>query len=214
MTSIYGSSQFSNSFRGTSSYVPLVGVLLNKYENFGDLSQFKYNIASGSGQAVAGDPVTVKNQVGTTANTVAIESFNAVCGEISAKSDAVSNLDGFLLQSPQDVVPLLGGEAFPIAGFLSYVALLGSGAELYLPAGASLADVDYNTRITWDYDNDCLKKAEVGTDIALPIRLKSARVAGKKLTYDTGTSLASWADCYAVRVALDSINQTIESSGS
>lgn len=211
MTSIYGQGQVSDSFRGTSSYVPLVGVLLNKFDNFQNLSQFKYNSAT---QVVAGDPIIVKNQIGLTANTNAIESFNAVTGEITDKSTTIQNLDGFLLQSPQDVVPLGGGEAFPVAGFLSYAALVGSGAELYLPAAADLAGVDFNTRVTWDFNNNCLRKAVVGTDVVIPARIKSARVSAKQLTYDAGTGLASWGDCYAVLVALDSISQTIESSGS
>ena len=213
MTAYYGTSQVSGSFQGVSSFIPLVGVLMNKYENFSNLDQFLYNIAAGSGQAVAGDPVTIKNQVPSgTADTEAIEKFNAVCGEITAKSDAIANLDGFLLQSPQDVVPAIGGEAMPMAGFLSMAALLGSGAELYLPADSSLANIDYNTRVTWDFSAKCLKKSVVGTGIALPIRVKSALVKAKQLDYTSLTGLTAWTDCTAVLVALDANCISIESS--
>jgi len=207
----YGSSQVSGSFQGVSSSIPLVGVLLNKYENFSNLDQFLYNIAEGSGQAVAGDPVTIVNQVGSS-DTVSIEGMNAVCGTITQKSDAIANLDGFLLQSPQDVVPAKGGEARPVSGLLSMAALLGSGAELYLPADSSLADIDYNTRITWDFSAKNLRRSVVHTDIALPIRLKSALVAAKQLVYNNSTGLTAWTDCTAVMVELASNTISIESS--
>jgi hypothetical protein len=208
----YGSSQVSNSFQGVTSYIPLVGLLMNKFENYSNLDQFKYNIAEGSGQAVAGDPITIMNQVGATTDTEAIENFNAVCGEITAKATTIANLDGFLLQSPQDIIPAVGGEARPMAGFLTMAALLGSGAELYLPADTSLNDVNYNTRVTWDFSAKNLRKAVVGTDQALPIRLKSALVKAKQLVYSSGTGLSAWTDCTAVLVALDANCISIESS--
>ena len=198
--------QYTTSFRGSSSYVPLVGQILNKYEDFGNLSQVKFN----SSGLVAGNPVTVKNQVGATANEVAIENMNSVCGEITGEATTNNNLDGFLVSSETDVVPLAGGEAYPVAGFLSFVALLGSGINLYLPADSTLEGVSLNTPIAYDFSNHVLKRATVGTDVELPIRLKSALVAAKKLTYSGG--VASWGDCTAVLVELSNHLQTKASS--
>lgn len=204
--------QFLNSFQGNTSYIPLCGVIQNKYEDFTNFGQYKYNIAAGSGQAVAGDPVKVVNQIGSTANANAIESLNAVTGEIKQKATTIAELDGFLCQSPTDIVPLQGGEAYPVAGFLSYVALLGSGIDLYLPCDTTLINVDFNTRVTWDFINGVLTKAIVGTDQPIIARIKSAVVNAKELVYNDTTKMASWQDCTGILVELSCMNEGIEST--
>ena len=199
--------QFSSSFQGSNSYIPHVGTFQNKYENFGDFTQAKYNSTT---QVVAGDPVIVVNQVGTTADEVAIENMNALGAEITDKATAMTDISGFIVKSETDVVPLAGGEAYPVKGFLSFVAMLGSGAELYLPADSTLEGVNVNSAVTYDFSNKCLVKARVGTDVELPVRIKSALVNAKQLVYSGGT--ATWTDCKAVLVQLSNHLQTKSSS--
>lgn len=212
MTNYYGSSQFTTPFRGTNSYKPMVGTILNKLDRFADYSQFLYNIAAGSGQAVAGDPVKIKNRVGSTVNTNTMQNFNAIGGEIYAKADSVLTIDGFLMSSPTDVVPAVGGEAIPQKGFLSFAALFGSGIETYLPADSSLQNANYASALTYDTSAGTVKVATTGTDVVLPIRMKSGYVDGQKLVYDNGTGKATFEDCKVVLVALDSISRTKEST--
>lgn len=201
--------QYTGSFQGVSSYIPLVGVLLNKYENFDNFSQVKYNSST---QVVAGDPVIVKNMVQNNTSLNAIEGLSAVNGEITDIATHANNLSGFICQAPTDIVPLAGGEAFPQAGFLTYVALLGSGAQLYLRADSSLKNVDYNTRVTYDFSAKLLKKQTVGTSQPIPARLKSGLVNGKYLVYNAGTGKATWTDCTAVLVELVNMTETVETS--
>ena len=201
--------QYTGSFQGTSSYIPLVGVLLNKYENFDNFSQEKYNATN---QCVAGDPVIVKNMVQANTSLNAIEGMGSNVGEITDIASSLNNLSGFLCQSPTDIVPLAGGEAYPQKNFLSYVALLGSGAQLYLRADSSLKNVDMNTRVTYDFSAKLIKKQTVGSSMPIPARLKSGLVNAKYLLYNAGTGKAAWTDCTAVLVELVNMTETVETS--
>ncbi len=217
--SLVDSSQFAGSFQGSTSYIPLVGVILNKFEDYENLGQYKYEIAPGVGQAVAGNPIKVLNQAGGDSES-AIEGLNSMIGAITEKSSVGAEIDGFLAQSPTDIVPIEGGEAFPVQGFLSFVGIIGSGIRMWLPADATLADVEMNSvsvgannaagtvytkALTWDIAGGkliALDKTADPTEIILPIRILSTLVDAKQLIYDNGTGKATWTDVKAVMVQL------------
>ena len=195
------SGSMGGSFRGNSSDVPMCGIIINRFENSENVAQFKYDIAAGAGQAVAADPVTVSNQAGGTSD-YAISGLNALCGTISAKATTVATTSGFLAQSPTDIVPSAGGEAYPVSGFLPYVALLGSKLRMWLPCDSTLKDVSMQQALAYDFTHGELSAAGGSYTTILPVRLLSAPVDAKKLVYSNSTGLATWTDCKAVMVEL------------
>ena len=201
--SIIDNGQVTGSFQGSSSAVPLCGIILNEYEKFDNLGQFKY---SGATQCVAGNPVTVLNQSGGT-STANIDGINSVIGEVTAIATTVALTSGFLAQSQNDIVPAVGGEAIPNEGLFSKVSLLGSGLKMWLKvkdSDTTLSAVNMNTPVSYDFTaNTGGLIAQGAKDTALPVSIHSALTDAKYLNWNNSTGKAVWTACKAILVSFD-----------
>ena len=215
--SIIDNGQVLGSFQGVSSAVPLVGIILNEYEGFGNLGQYKYNPTNMGGNPIMpGRPVKVINQIGAETSTAGIDCLNSVTGEITARARAMVDLSGFLAMSNTNTVPLAGGEAVPVVGLLVKVATLGSGLKMWLKvvdSDTSLQGVNINIPLTYDFTSGTGGVKAAGLkDAVLPGVLHSTLTDAKVMNFDDSTGITSWIPCKAVLVELIGgvINYVIE----
>lgn len=140
-------------FIGNSSAKPIVGVPLRGIYTF-DLSQGKL---TGDDIILPGEPVKAVNKL-----TGAGKVSNSNVLELS-KPKTVADISGFLLANDTDVIDF--GQDAPRAykGQIVNVALLGSRTEVYLPVEATVAGVNVNKKLLWDFDKGCLKEDTTGT---------------------------------------------------
>ena len=201
--SLIDNGQVTGSFQGSSSSVPLCGIILNEYEGFGNLGQFKYSAAT---QAVPGNAVTVVNQTGGTTED-SIDGLNSVAGEVTALATSIATTSGFLAQSQNDIVPTVGGEAIPNEGLLCKVAMLGSGLKMWMKvkdSDTTLRAVNMNLPLSYDYTaNTGGLIAQGSSDTALPVTIHSTLTNAKYLNWNNSTGKAVWTACKAVLVSLD-----------
>lgn len=141
-------------FVGSSSFKPIAGQVLRNIYSF-KLNQAKVADAA---NLVAGQPVKLTNANGGVAG--AGLSPNVLLAENITEATDIS---GFVIESPSDVVEIGGKVPKPQAGQVVSVALLGSGVEIYLPCDDSLQNVNINSKASWDKDIGKLKKDPAGT---------------------------------------------------
>lgn len=175
-------------FIGNSSAKPIVGVPLRGIYTF-DLSQGKL---TGDDIILPGEPVKAVNRSEATG---AGKSLNPNVLELS-KPDATKNsVSGFLLTNETDVIDF--GQDAPRAykGQIVNVALLGSRTEVYLPVASGVANVNVNSKLLWDFTENCLKVDATGT-----IELLGPVVDGVKFKNTNGA--ISYENCKVAKVRL------------
>lgn len=141
------------SFLGNSSAKPICGMFLRDLFR-GSIYQAKVDTQS---IVYPGLPVTIKNASTESAAGVGL---NPNILSITNVSTADSEVSGFLLESPTDVMSWGEVAAHALKTQIVNVALLGSGVELYLPAGDDLANTQIGVNnLVWDFTNNCVKAA-------------------------------------------------------
>lgn len=140
-------------FLGSSSARPIAGHIARNMFIF-RLNQAK--VADGANLAPA-LPAKLTNANGGKAG--AGLSPNVLLAENATSADDIS---GFVVASPNDVLEIGGGVPKPQEGQVTFVALIGSGIEMYLPCDDTLQNVNVNTKAKWDTTNNKLTKATDG----------------------------------------------------
>lgn len=143
------------SFLGNSSAKPICGVFLRDLFK-GSIYQAKVNTDT---LVYPGAPITIKN---TSSVSEAGAGLNPNVLSISAVATSDSEVSGFLLESPTDVMSWGEVAAHALKTQIVNVALIGSGVELYLPAGDALNEIQLSANnLVWDFSNNCVKAADI-----------------------------------------------------
>lgn len=163
---------------------PICGVQLNNITK--SVSSQAY---VGVDSVSAGQPVTLKNKSEVGGNVL----------NISAVSTAVANLNGFALQSANELVDLGSEVGVAVKGQIIRVGTFGSGIEVYLPCDATLQDVTLDSGVTYDFTNKVLKKAGT-SDTAISVTILGGVVDGQVV--DVTGGVAKLKDTKAICVRL------------
>lgn len=169
--------------------------------------QNQYNPASDTMQAKIGDldpktllpctPVIIKNDNAEANGTGNMTGFNPKTFIIEKIAD--TSIDGFILESPQNMVDNSGSSGLPLPHGIVPIAKIGSSIEVFLPCNINLVNVSISTPLYWDTANNELTKDN--TKIALTrVQLLSSVVNGKKRKLNTDT--VEWEDVNCVLVKL------------
>lgn len=185
------STQYNNSFMGATSFKPICGHFLrDAYVNKLVQAVVKPDIL------LPAQPIIVKNSSTTIgSNVLTIESL--------ATTDAA--MSGFSLASPGDF--LFPGDQAPAArkGQITYIALFGSGIELYLPCDSTVNNIEIQEttgfNITYDFTDNVLKKAADSTN-NIPVKLLSSVVDGVTFELDTTSNNVKIKDTKCIKVQL------------
>lgn len=118
-------------------------------------------------QAKMSDTCTLQGwAVALTNDTLSPNSNNGMglAGNVLTATKATTSINGFVVDCAS--VMSCDTNDFPrlCKNQVGYVAVIGSGAKIYLPADASLQNVDVDTALKWDTTNNCLSKT---TGVAL-----------------------------------------------
>lgn len=140
-------------FLGSNSAKPICGHFLRDLFR-GELSQAKVTTTD---IVYPGCPVEVKNTAIGAGGTAAGKGLNPNVLSITKKATVATEMVGFVLESPTDILQFGEQAARPLQNQITNIALLGSRVEVYLPADAGLASISLNSKLTWDFDNNCLK---------------------------------------------------------
>ncbi|HDZ5057806.1 TPA: hypothetical protein RTG63_001669 [Campylobacter jejuni] len=155
---LFQSMPFNNNFLGANSAKPIAGVC-TKTAYSRPLAQAKVSM----GMVAIGVPVKLTNKLTSATSINAGKELAPNVLNIEAATDSV---DGFTVMSPNAV--LEDGDSFPkyLENQIVHVAILGSGAEVYLPVSNDLIGKQVaKEELCWN-SND--RKLEVGsTGLAL-----------------------------------------------
>lgn len=178
------------SFLGSNSAKPICGHFLRDLYR-GEISQAKVTTDD---VVFSGCPVEVKNSnIGGSEN--AGKGMNPNVLSITKKATADTEVSGFVLESPTDILQFGETAPRPLKNQVTNVALIGSGIEVYLPADASLVGIAMNSKLKWDFTAGALKVDATGTITPLgPV------VDGVKYVEDSGS--VSFADTKVIKVKL------------
>ena len=177
-------------FLGSSSARPICGVAVRTAYAY-NISQAKLTLKEGE-LGIAASPLIVKNKNLTSTKVGSGLSPNVLSAEISSEKNTES---GFLLVSDTDILDF--GDTAPTARDtqIVYVGLIGSGVVIYLPADATLADIDLKSRLAWDYATKTLKVDKNGS-----IKPLSPILDGVKIENENGQAI--YKDCKCIKVSL------------
>lgn len=185
---------YNNYFmKGGSTAKPIAGTC-TKTAYSRPLNQAKLTVDN----LMQGSPVELKN---TSLAKETNSNNDGLSGNVFTANKAKTVVNGFIVNSPNDI--LLDGDTFPrfLKNQVARVALLGSGATVYLPADTSLNDVTLDTELAWDTTKNVVTKK--GTGIDLPgVRLEGQLVNGCVPEYDATNNVAKSKDALVVRVVL------------
>lgn len=180
----------SANFLGASSAKPLAGSICRMAYAF-NISQAKLTLKAGE-VAVAGSPLVIKNTNLNTTHPGRGLSPNVLSAELNTNLTTTTT-DGFLLQSPTDVLGF--GETAPTARNtqIVYVGVIGSGAEVYLEADPTLSNITMTKKLKMTETG--LKVGDDGT-----IKPLSPVLDGYKIHNDNGNAV--YKDCKVIKVRL------------
>lgn len=150
------------------------------------LFQLKQAVIADGADLNVGDPVKLTNTSGVGGNVLKAESITAT-----------TDISGFIVESANDVVEIGDDVAKPREGQVAQVALIGSGAELYLPCETDLNNVNTNTPVTYDTIKKVIKK---DTGAGIGIKVVGGVVDG--IRYTTTSGKATTANAKVVKVKL------------
>lgn len=152
-----------------------------------------------SDYVLPGYPVYVTTSDGS--NTNAGQGLNPNVLNASTPASTSTAISGFLVVSPTDVQPEGEEAAYAIQNQISQVALLHSGAELYLPVNATaLASKDVvNTTLYWNTTSGQLDSTGVELE---GLVVMGEVVDGIKISKASSSTAAAYVDCSVVKVKL------------
>lgn len=179
------------SFLGSNSARPICGHFLRDLYR-GEISQAKVVTDD---IVFSGCPVEIKNENITAGTSNAGKGMNPNVLSVTKKATQDSEVSGFVLESPTDILQFGEEAARPLKNQVTNVALIGSGVEVYLPADAALVGIAMNSKLKWDFTDNVLKVDPAGSITPLgPV------VDGVKYVEDGGS--VSFADTKVIRVKL------------
>lgn len=158
---LFANPQYNNYFlKGGSTAKPIVGVCLETAYNK-PLNQAKVI----EDNLMQGYPIILKNTSlsssnsnndGLSGNVFTAENIITTITVDTQVQNSTTSINGFIVNSPNDI--LLDGDTFPryLKNQVVRVAVLGSGAALYLPVDSTYNDVSLETTLKWDLTNKCL----------------------------------------------------------
>lgn len=187
------------------AFFPATGVALCGF------SQNQYNVSATTLQAKIGalepskllpcTPVIINNDNTEANGTGNMTGFNPKTFVISKAAASASDvIDGFILESPQNIVDSSGNAGLPLEHGVVPIAKIGSGIEVFLPCNANLVNVSLSTALYWDTTNKEITTVNTGTCALTGVKLLSSVVNGKRRKLNTNT--VEWEDCTCVLVKL------------
>lgn len=146
-------------------------------------------------------PVIINNDSTPTAGRENLAGLNPTTFVISKVAAAQNDIvDGFILESTACIEDENGNGGLPIPGGVVDIALIGSGARVFLPADDGLANKPLSTVLYWDATNLKLT-ATSGSNVKLEgVRMVSSVVKGKRRKLNVST--VEWEDVSCVEVRL------------
>lgn len=185
------------SFNPAKTDIPLCGFLQNQYSVLANLIQAVVRTDG----LLSAMPVTIINDSTPTSGPYAGEEINPLPFVITGVSTAVTNIDGFVLETVSDYIPENGGASIPVIGSFVQIAKIGSGLKMYLPCDNTLRGVALGSKIDYDFTTNTLK---LGTTTSVPgLTLASGVVNGKVKKINTTTGVAEWVNTLCVLVQLN-----------
>ena len=173
--------------------------------------QNQYNPAASTLQAKIGalepntllpcTPVVIKNDNTEPNGTGNMTGFNPKTFVIEKAAASNSDvIDGFILESPQNIVDSSGNAGLPLSHGIVPIAKIGSGVEVFLPCNANLVGVALSTALYWDPTNNELTASNTSTCALTGVQLLSSVINGKKRKLNADT--VEWTDCTCALVKL------------
>ena len=201
----------SNMYQGNTglgkgeAFFPATGVALCGFV------QNQYNPAANTLQAKIGalepntllpcTPVVIKNDNTKPNGTDNMTGFNpktfVIEKAVASGSDVI---DGFILESPQNVVDNAGNAGLPIAHGMVPIAKIGSNIQVFLPCNANLVGIALSTALYWDPSAGEITTSNSSTCTLTGVQLLSSVVNGKKKKLNVDK--VEWEDCTCVLVQL------------
>ena len=201
----------SNMYQGNTglgkgeAFFPATGVALCGFV------QNQYNPAANTLQAKIGalkpntllpcTPVVIKNDNTEPNGTDNMTGFNpktfVIEKAVASGSDVI---DGFILESPQNVVDNAGNAGLPIAHGMVPIAKIGSNIQVFLPCNANLVGIALSTALYWDPSAGEITTSNSSTCTLTGVQLLSSVVNGKKKKLNVDK--VEWEDCTCVLVQL------------
>lgn len=194
---------FGNAFIGASSASPLCGMPTNLQFAMTKMRQAQIKSDVTAKTIFAGQPVIIDNRVGDP-GTAQINGFNSDVLEITALATTtalVMTVGGFVLCSDLDKVDTDGGTAYAHAGDLTFVGLIGSGIEVYLPASSDCANIALTTGLCWDSTNAELD-VPASSELTIGLKVLGSLVDGYKLKKNATSGLIEWVATKCLKVQL------------
>ena len=173
--------------------------------------QNQYNPASDTLQAKIGElepntllpctPVVIKNDNTAPNGTDNMTGFNpktfVIEKAVASNSDVI---DGFILESAQNIVDNAGSGGLPLSHGIVPIAKIGSGVEVFLPCNANLVNAALSTALYWDTSAGEITTSNSYTCTLTGVQLLSSVVNGKKRKLNVDK--VEWEDCTCVLVKL------------
>ena len=180
--------------------VALCGFVQNQYDLSANTLQAKIG-ALEPNTLLPCTPVVIKNDNTKANGTDNMTGFNpktfVINKAVAASSDVI---DGFILESPQNMVDNSGNGGLPLPHGIVPIGKIGSGIQVFLPCNANLVGVALSTVLYWDPTNNELTTSNTSTCALTGVQLLSSVVNGKKRKLNVDT--VEWTDCTCALVKL------------
>ncbi len=178
------------SFIGAYSQRPICGTLAGHDKN--TLSVAKLAPTQATTKLLPASPLSVTASVGTNAG-------KGLNPNVLTAKELGTTLGGFLLVNEKDVLEHGEVAAYARNGQLVKIALIGSQAEIYLPADSTLTNVEVGAVLNWDTTNKYVT-TNTGTEIKGAVLLSSV-VDGIKFV-ESATGDVKYEACKCVKIRL------------
>ena len=173
--------------------------------------QNQYNPAADTLQAKIGElapntllpctAVIINNDNTTPNGKDGILGFNPKTFVIAKAAAADSDvIDGFVLESPSNIVDNSGNAGLPLPHGTVPIAKIGSGVEVFLPCNSNLVNAALSTALYWDPSTGEITTSNSSTCTLTGVQLLSSVVNGKKRKLNADK--VEWEDCTCVLVKL------------
>ena len=191
---LFPNPQYKNTFLSGNTAKPIVGVCTN--------SAYKRPLKEAQvlKQMTAGTPITVVNKAGFKTQDGAVNAGSFLAPNVFTAGTANGTaIHGFLIDSPNFVLQEGDEGTSAQPNQIVYIALIGSGAEVYLPCDNTMVGYNGTNPIKYDKASGLLKGDGTG-DIEIDCLVLSAVVDGLRFKLD-GTKVVA-EDVSVVKVKL------------
>lgn len=174
---LFQAPKYNGYFKRGNTALPIVGVCTNSaYKR--PLKEVQINA-----DMTAGTPLKVRNKAGLTTQDSAVNAGTSFAPTIFSAEKGTDRVDGILIDSPNFV--FADGDNAPAArtGQIVYAALLGSGAEVYLPCKDTFIGYDPANPIKITEDGTL----DTATGANFAVTVMSQVVKGIRFKLDNGS---------------------------